>query len=99
MDLRRRKIQPVEVGGETFHLRSWSLSDRLTWAEMVRAKKPQADIVTYVLRTSLCDADGKPTLTTETADDFDADLGEALLLKILASNGMGGNAAEDAKKN
>jgi len=73
MDLRRRKIQPVEVGGETFHLRSWSLSDRLTWADMVRSKKPQAEIVTYVLRTSLCDADGKPTLTTETADDFDAD--------------------------
>lgn len=92
---RKRKVFPITLDGETHHIRSWSLADSLGMG----AHKTEAGRADYIIRISLCDADGNLLLQPdESAADFDKAIGEQIVLESLRVNGFQSGSVESAKK-
>lgn len=97
----KRKVKPIVIGDETFHVRSWSLRERLTFSGMSRDKKSESELAAFILTTSLCNESGEliyPDPSKLDLDDIDGEVGQQLFKEALTINGLGENAVESAKK-
>lgn len=100
----KRKVVPVIVGGETYHVRSWTLGERIRFADLSRANKDkgQAALVACVLRMSVCDNQGNESFTDDDLPALtelqDGTTGQALANASYEVNGLGEGKLESAKK-
>lgn len=98
----KRKVKPVVIDGETYHVRSWTLGERLKFGQLSRERKEQEYLIACVLRMSVCDTEGNESFTDddlpalETLQDGDA--GQRLANESYEINGIGEGKLDAAKK-
>lgn len=95
----KRKVTPVVVDGETLHIRTWSVGERMEFARATEEKS--ATLAQLALRLSVCDESGKPCYTeadTERLSEVDGEPAQQIIDAALEANGLKAKRITDAKK-
>lgn len=103
---KKTKVEPVTVDGTTYHVRRLSGDERDSWEaqhhEFTEAGKGFAQFRGRLLVRCLCDEAGKRLLTDDdlsAVGEIDAAIVVPLFEAARKLNGIGQEAADEAKKN
>ncbi len=95
----KRKVIAVDVDGETVHVRTWSVGERMEFSRASGEKS--GTLAQLALRLSVCDEAGKPFYTeadTERLAEVDGVPAEKIIDAALELNGLKSKTLADAKK-
>lgn len=99
---RKRVIKPVQIGDETYYVRSLPLSAILKFSELTKQDKSQANIMASIIRLGVCDADGNEVFTDDDLPALANPEAGAEFMKLsnaaLDLSGIGAGKVDEAKK-
>lgn len=99
---KKRKIQPVEVNGSTYYVRSMSLADRLKLSQLMNGDKSQLHLSACMVRLCACNEDGSECFTDDDIPAIKAAEDATELQKVMSVtfelNGYAKGAVDEAKK-